>query len=90
MFNKITDYYVPNYECYTVPTAPSTASATSAHLSWHSSWLFPTPRFNIDHLYWLGDDQQGYRVATRWSLIGTHEGPSMYRKPPVSPSTSWV
>ena len=42
-------------------------------------------KFNIDHIYWLGDDQQGYRVATRWSLIGTHEGPSMYGKPTGKP-----
>jgi predicted ester cyclase len=85
MFNKITDYYVPNYECYTVPTR--TIYGVGDFRAYVMAFIvaFPDAKFNIDHMYWLGDDQQGYRVATRWSLIGTHGGPSIYGKPTGKP-----
>lgn len=85
MFNKITDYYVPNYECYTVPNRIIYGIGDFRAYVMAFIVAFPDARFNIDHLYWLGDDAQGYRVATRWSLIGTHDGPSMYGTPTGKP-----
>jgi predicted ester cyclase len=85
MFNKISDYYVPNYQCYTVPNRTIYGIGDFRASVLALIVAFPNARFNIDHLYWLGNDQEGYRVATRWSLIGTHEGPSMWGKPTGKP-----
>lgn len=85
LFNKIAEYFVPNYVCYTVPSR--TLYGTGEYQAFVLALLvaFPDARFNIDHLYWLGDDRQGYRVMTRWSLIGTHRGPGVYGKPTGKP-----
>jgi predicted ester cyclase len=42
---------------------------------------FPDATLRIDHLYWLGNDDEGYRVAVRWTLQGTHHGPGLYGEP---------
>ena len=42
---------------------------------------FPDAAVHIDHLYWLGNDAEGYRVAVRWTLQGTHHGPGLYGDP---------
>ncbi len=85
LFNKITEYYVPNYVCYTVPNR--TIYDIGDFRAYVMAFLvaFPNAKFNIDHLYWLGDEERGYRVMTRWHLIGTHGGPSVYGKPTGKP-----
>ena len=85
LFNKINEYFVPNYQCYTVPNRM--LYGTGDFRAWVMSFLvaFPDAVFSIDHLYWLGDDRQGYRVATSWHLSGTHRGPSVYGKPTGKP-----
>jgi len=42
---------------------------------------FPDAMLEIDDLYWNGDEQQGYRTAVRWTLLGTHRGISPYGRP---------
>ena len=34
---------------------------------------FPDAFINVEHVYSLGDDHNGYRVAVRWRFTGTHE-----------------
>jgi hypothetical protein len=36
--------------------------------------MFPDAGVSVDHVYWTGDDAQGYHVAVRWTLAGTHLG----------------
>ena len=36
--------------------------------------MLPDLAYQIDDLYWRGNDQAGYRVAVRWSILGTHRG----------------
>lgn len=43
--------------------------------------MFPDLAFQIDDLYWMGNEQDGYNVSVRWSLVGTHTGPGIYGKP---------
>lgn len=85
LFNKIAEHFVPNYVCCTVPNR--TLYGTGDYQAFVMALLvaFPDARFNIDHLYWNGDDKRGYRVMVRWSLIGTHRGPSVYGKPTGKP-----
>ncbi|THF70871.1 ester cyclase [Deinococcus sp. Arct2-2] len=42
---------------------------------------FPDLALNIDHQCVLGDERRGYRVATRFTLQGTHEGYGPYGSP---------
>ena len=42
---------------------------------------FPDGQLLIDYLCWLGDDEAGYRVACRWTFLGTHRGHGKYGPP---------
>jgi predicted ester cyclase len=85
LFNKVAEYYVPNYLCYT--SSERTIYGTGDFRAYVMAFIvaFPDARLNVDDLYWIGDDRDGYRVATRWTLIGTHDGPSMYGTPTGKP-----
>ncbi len=81
LLNKIDDYYSPNYVCRT---------SSNRHLyglgefkAYVLSLLsaFPDAAVTIDHICWLGNEQSGYRVATRWTMLGTHAGPGSYGPP---------
>lgn len=50
---------------------------------------FPDLAFQIDDLYWMGNDQDGYRTATRWSLVGHHDGWGQYGAPTHRPVYAW-
>lgn len=50
---------------------------------------FPDLALVIDHQCHLGDEARGYRVATRWFLAGTHDGPGPYGDPTGRPVTAW-
>jgi predicted ester cyclase len=43
--------------------------------------MFPDLVFQIDDLYWMGNDRDGYEVAMRWSIVGTHRGYGVYGPP---------
>ncbi len=81
MLNRVSAAYVPTYECH---------SASGRELYGHDElinfiicWLgaFPDGRMNIDHFAALGNDHDGYRVAVRWTFLGTHEGHGLYGSP---------
>ena len=42
---------------------------------------FPDLGLNVDEVYWMGNDDEGYRVSVRWSALGTHRGWSLYGEP---------
>jgi predicted ester cyclase len=84
-FNKIVDYYVPNYLCNTSSNRSIYGLGDFQAYVMAFIVAFPDAYFGIDHLYFLGDDERGYRVATRWSLTGTHDGPGVYGKPTGKP-----
>ena len=43
--------------------------------------MFPDAAHRVDDLYWMGNDRDGYTVAVRWTLDGTHRGPGPYGPP---------
>ena len=43
--------------------------------------MFPDLMLQIDDIYWMGNDDDGYLVSLRWSLIGTHRGNGIYGAP---------
>ncbi|UCC51055.1 MAG: ester cyclase [Anaerolineaceae bacterium] len=45
--------------------------------------------FEIDDLYWMGNDSEGYLTAMRWSIIGRHCGWGIYGPPTGRPVHIW-
>ncbi|MCY3864685.1 MAG: ester cyclase [Chloroflexi bacterium] len=43
--------------------------------------MFPDLALQIDDIYWMGNDSDGYLVSVRWSLTGTHRGNGVYGPP---------
>ncbi|MCK4897906.1 MAG: ester cyclase, partial [Anaerolineales bacterium] len=43
--------------------------------------MFPDLVHQIDDIYWMGNDQDGYLTSVRWSIVGTHRGAGIYGPP---------
>ncbi len=39
---------------------------------------FPDFRLQVDEVYWMGNDNDGYLTSERWSATGTHQGNTLY------------
>jgi predicted ester cyclase len=42
---------------------------------------FPDLGLQVDEVYWMGNDAEGYSVSVRWSAGGTHRGHGLYGAP---------
>ena len=51
--------------------------------------MFPDAFMQIDDIYWMGNDKEGYLVSVRWSLTGTHKGHGLYGEPTGKPVRMW-
>lgn len=51
--------------------------------------MFPDLVMQIDDLYWMGNDADGYLASVRWSLTGTHRGLGIYGAPTGRHITMW-
>ncbi len=81
MLNKVNAYYDENITCESASGRRiySLGSYKAYVLSLMSP--FPDLKIQVDHFCAIGDDHQGYRAATRWTLQGTHTGPGIYGEP---------
>ena len=43
--------------------------------------MFPDMLFSVDDVYWMGNAENGFLVAIRWSMVGTHRGSGRYGTP---------
>ncbi|MDE2855991.1 MAG: ester cyclase [Chloroflexota bacterium] len=43
--------------------------------------MFPDAMLQIDDIYWMGNDDDGYLASVRWHLVGTHRGNGIYGAP---------
>ena len=43
--------------------------------------MFPDLVHQIDDIYWMGNEQDGYLASVRWSIVGTHRGAGIYGSP---------
>lgn len=51
--------------------------------------MFPDLVLEIDDLYWMGNDKEGYVTSTRWNLVGTHLGWGFYGPPTGRRVSMW-
>jgi predicted ester cyclase len=42
---------------------------------------FPDLELQVDEVYWMGNDSEGYLTSERWSASGTHQGGGLYGEP---------
>ncbi len=43
--------------------------------------MFPDLAHQVDDVYWMGNEREGYLVSVRWSIQGTHRGAGIYGTP---------
>ncbi|MEV8565177.1 ester cyclase [Streptomyces sp. NPDC051322] len=42
---------------------------------------FPDLGLQVDEVYWMGNEADGFRVSVRWTAVGTHRGHALYGRP---------
>ena len=50
---------------------------------------FPDLAMQVDEVYWMGNDRDGFKASVRWSLVGTHRGAGIYGPPTGRPVHMW-
>lgn len=53
------------------------------------SSAFPDLDVQVDEVYWMGNDKEGYLTSERWSAEGTHSGAGTYGEPTGKPVQIW-
>ena len=81
LLNRIRDLYAPDHRCRSASGRRfyGLEDLTAFLLSWLAA--FPDAKLTVDHISWNGDEREGYRVAARWTFVGTHEGPGEWGEP---------
>ncbi|HEY8598173.1 MAG TPA: ester cyclase [Thermomicrobiales bacterium] len=79
--NRIRDLYDPGFRCRTASGRRFQGREDFTAFILNLLAAFPDAKLTVDHVYWNGDDRAGYRVAARWTLVGTHEGPGEWGAP---------
>jgi predicted ester cyclase len=51
--------------------------------------MFPDLALQVDDVYWMGNDKDGYLTSVRWSINGTHRGYGIYGSPTNRPINMW-
>ncbi len=80
-YAALVDSYDPNFGFH----GPTNRTFTG-HKSYQGFLLslisaFPDLKLQVDEVYWMGNDEQGYLTSERWSAIGTHTGAGIYGVP---------
>lgn len=81
LLNKVDEYYSPQYICESV--SGRVLYGRNQFRNYILSLLSPFPdlALSIDNFCSLQDGPNKYRTATRWTMMGTHTGPSLYGAP---------
>ena len=85
LLNKARDYYEENF-VFAGPTRRS-FKGVNDYQTFVLSLMSPFPDLAItaDHFCYVGDEAEGYRTATRWTMRGTHTGYGNYGEPTGNP-----
>ncbi len=77
---RIDDYYAENHLCHASSDREIYGLGDYKHDILARLAALPDARMLVDDVYWV-EERGRRRVAVRWTLIGTHEGPSGYGPP---------
>ena len=81
LLNEVDTYYAPNLVCYTTGNRILYGLGDYRYNITALLAAFPDASLQVDHICSLPNGEKGYRVATRWTLTGTHTGPGWYGPP---------
>lgn len=85
LLNKVRSYYASSYLAFVPPYRKIYGRGD------YTAWIlarmsaFSDLTLTIEHVCWIGDLRHG-RVATRWHIQGTHDGPGWYGEPTGKPT----
>lgn len=79
--DKISDYYAENYKGRTATDRQLFGWGDFKAYVLGLLAAFSDTAVTVDHVCWIPDQPNGWRVATRWLLQGTHDGPGIYGDP---------
>ncbi len=87
--STIDRHYAPGFEFE--GTTERSFSGTDAYRAYVNAikTTFPDLTLQVDEVYWMGNDEEGYLISTRWSAEGTHTGGTLYRKPSQARCQIW-
>lgn len=77
-FSLVSTNYHPEF-IFQGPTG-RTSTGTKSYLEFIGSLraAFPDLVLQVDEIYWMGNDHDGYLTSARWSATGTHKGDRPY------------
>ena len=81
LLNKIETCYAKNHVCHMTGQRELYGRAALLQFILSMLAMFPDGAIEIDHFAVVGNDHDSYRVATRWTFQGTHEGHGVYGAP---------
>ena len=81
LFNTIGDYYAEHYKGRVPSNRQLFGRGDFKAYVLGLLAAFGDTAVTVDHVCWIPDQPDGYRVATRWLLQGTHDGPGVYGEP---------
>ncbi len=73
--------YAPNVRWYGATNRIGYGRAEPRAMARNLLATFPDLGVHVDEVYWMGNDDEGYRAMVRWAGSGTHRGWSLYGKP---------
>jgi predicted ester cyclase len=81
LLNKIDDYYIANYWCLT--PGHRVLHSLGAYRAYILALMasFTDLALSVDHVAVVEEGDGHYRVATRWTMQGTHNGYGVYGEP---------
>ena len=50
---------------------------------------FPDLELQVEEVYWMGNETEGFLASVRWSAVGTHAGAGIYGPPTALPVQIW-
>ena len=79
--NELDKYFTVNYLCHGASCRELYGLGDLRAFILSTIAAFSDLMMTVDQVYWNGNAKDGYRVATRWTWQGTHDGPGIYGEP---------
>jgi hypothetical protein len=88
-YDHLSRFYADNF-AFNGPTNRAFAGPRPYRLFLDSlKRAFPDLELQVDEVYWLGNDREGYLTSERWSAEATHAGPGLFGEPTGKPVQIW-
>lgn len=73
--------YAPNVQWHGATNREGRGRSVVKSMARNLLSTFPDLALQVDEVYWMGNDHDGYSVSARWSAGGTHRGYGLYGAP---------